>query len=110
MAFQLEDEVSDKRKPWEFVPEDFYFSPNDLKIASEQLGITKETHERYFWMVSMKMAANKCNELLRQWESESPVVYCRLDSGKWACDEHQGFARTTHIARLVQIEEISESC
>lgn len=37
---------------------------------------------------------------------DAPILYCRKDDGKWACDEHIGFARTTHKGRLIGIEEI----
>lgn len=37
---------------------------------------------------------------------DAPVVYCRMDDGKWAADEHSGFARSTHRARLVDIEKV----
>lgn len=35
-------------------------------------------------------------------------VVCRSDDGKWACDEHTGFARATHFAYLIGPFEISE--
>ena len=37
---------------------------------------------------------------------DAPVLNCRQDDGVWACDEHPGFARTTHTGLLVCIEKI----
>ena len=38
-------------------------------------------------------------------EHLGPKIVCRLDDGKWACDEHTGFTRATHKAYLIGIEE-----
>lgn len=43
---------------------------------------------------------------LRSEIESAPWVVCRKDDGRWACDEHAGFARATHRAKLVRIEPI----
>lgn len=63
------------------------------------LSITADLQRR------LNNAVDRNIELEHQIEA-APTVVCRMDGGKWACDEHLGFARATHKARLVRIEEI----
>ena len=50
--------------------------------------------------------AKQANARLAELLNQCPVVVCRMDDGKWACDEHPGFARATHQARLVNIQKV----
>lgn len=53
-------------------------------------------------MISIKSA----NARIREMVKDAATVLCRRDQGRWSCDEHPGFARTTHHARLICIEEL----
>lgn len=44
-------------------------------------------------------------DLLKEIE-DAPTVVCRKDDGKWACDEHPGFARADHTAKLLRPNKI----
>lgn len=74
-----------------FKPEDF-----DLQI---KLSMTSD--------ILNKKAAEMANVKLKEWLDAAPIMMCRKDNDLWACDEHHGFARITHIGRLVCIEEIN---
>ena len=55
-----------------------------------------------------RSAAFHANAIVRDWLARQPTVVCRKDDGKWSCDEHPGFARADHRARLVCIEPLTE--
>ena len=52
------------------------------------------------------VAKDQANAILRECLGEPVRVKCRLDDGKWSCDEHEGFARATHQGYLVCVEKV----
>lgn len=68
----------------------------------------KYKSEKYNELLLANETLHRTIATLRKEVEAAPVVYCRNDDGKWACDEHKGFARVTHTARLVRIEEIGK--
>lgn len=73
------------------------FKPNDFLGAFCDAEAYGGDHLAHF--------SDAANELFQEWLATQPTVYCRNDNGKWACDEHEGFARTTHKGKLVYLEE-----
>lgn len=51
-------------------------------------------------------ACNLANAILRAELEKATRVVCRKDDGKWSCDEHTGFARTTHQGKLVAVQKL----
>lgn len=59
--------------------------------------------------ITINEAAKIANETLQRILKERGVrVVCRNDSGKWACDEHTGFAYASHSGTLIDIKPLKE--
>ena len=59
--------------------------------------------------VAIKETVKRCADIANaKLQRESKKVVCRLTDGKWQCDEHPGFARVTHVALLINVEEIEK--
>lgn len=50
----------------------------------------------------------ECQEAFEKFLGKEIEVVARVDDGKWACDEHQGFARATHGGWLVGLKKLHE--
>lgn len=76
------------------------FTPNDFKGKGFVVPVESNVFQEL---------ADIANAKLAEWLEKSPEMFCRLDSGYkdfWAADQHPCFARATHKARLVDIQEI----
>ena len=62
--------------------------------------------EHFPTLLTNTEAADIANKILTDYVKTLPEVVCRKDNNLWACDEHKGFARATHSARLIDLKNI----